>query len=185
MTAGHTLGLCAALVVSIMLLSGAGAVLLRLLKVSDANAFDLFLFSTALGAILLELAVSLGELAPNLIAGVRIAIAITALVGVAGIRTAFAALRELWQTLSRLNGPEKALAAVLLLILALQGFASLAPLTGSDALHYHFTMQALYLANGFSAPWSLLHGFFCGLSHQLILAGLALGSGQLAKGWLF
>ena len=185
MTAGHTLGLCAVLVVSIVLLSGAGAVLLRLLKAADANAFDTFLFSTALGTILLELAVSLGELAPNLRAGVRIAIAVTAFVGIAGIRTAFAALGELWQNFLRLNAPEKGLAAVFLLVLALQGFASLAPLTGSDALHYHFTVQALYLADGISAPWSLLHGFFCGLSHQLILAGLALGSGQLAQGWLF
>ena len=102
MTAGHTLGLCAVLVVSIVLLSGAGAVLLRLLKASDANAFDTFLFSTALGTILLELAVSLGELAPNLRAGIRIAIVVTALVGIA-----------------------------------------FAPLTGSDALHYRFTVQAL------------------------------------------
>jgi hypothetical protein len=46
-------------------------------------------------------------------------------------------------------------------------------------------MQALYLADGFHAPWSLLHGFFSGVSHQLILASLALGSGQLAQGWLF
>src|SRR5258705_69312 len=77
------------------------------------------------------------------------------------------------------------LGALFLLVLVLLGFASLAPVTGSDALHYHFTTQALYLAEGFHAPWPLLHGFFCGLSHQLILAGLAFGSDQLAQGWLF
>jgi hypothetical protein len=185
MTAWHTLGLCAALVVSTVLLSGAGAILLRFLKARETNAFETVLFSTALGAILLELAISLGELAPNIRTGVRIAIAIIALFGLAGIRTVFAASRELWQRVLRLNAKEKTLAAALFVVLALQGFASLAPLTGSDALHYHFTVQALYLANGFSAPWSVLHGFFCGLSHQLILAGLALGSGQLAQGWLF
>jgi Protein of unknown function (DUF1420) len=185
MTVGHTLGLCAALIVSTVLLSGAGAVILRFLKAWNANPFDTFLLSTALGAILLELAVSLGELAPNLRGGVRTATAITALVGLAGFRSVFVSLRELSQKMPRLPASEKILATALFVVLALQGFASLAPLTGSDALHYHFTMQALYLADGFSPRWSLLHGFFCGLSHQLILAGLALGSSQLALGWLF
>ena len=97
----------------------------------------------------------------------------------------FALLQQLFLKLLALGRTERLLAALFVLVLTLQGLASLAPLTGSDALHYHFTMQALYLADGFRAPWSLLHGFFCGLSHQLILAGLALGSGQLAQGWLF
>jgi len=94
-------------------------------------------------------------------------------------------LQQGFRKLRALGGIERPLAALFLLVLVLQGFASLAPVNGSDALHYHFTMQALYLAEGFHAPWSLMHGFFCGLSHQLILAGLALGSDQLAQGWLF
>jgi hypothetical protein len=185
MTACHTLGLCAALAVSTLLLCGAGATLLRILKATKISAFDTFLFSAASGTILLELAVSAGELAPNIRTGVRIAVAITALLGFAGVRTIFSVLQQLFRKLLTLGRTEKLLAAVFVLALTLQGLASLAPLTGSDALHYHFTMQALYLADGFHAPWSLLHGFFCGLSHQLILAGLALGSGQLAQGWLF
>jgi hypothetical protein len=185
MTAWHTLGLFLALCFSILLLCGAGAVLLRLFKVTSVSAFDTFLFSAATGTILLELAVSAGELAPNIRSGVRIAIALTGLLGLPGLRTVFSALQRLFRNLVSLQGAERLLARLLLLVLALEGLASLAPLTGSDALHYHFTTQALYLAEGFHAPWSLLHGFFCGLSHQLILAGLALGSGQLAQGWLF
>jgi hypothetical protein len=185
MTAWHTLGLCAALAVSMLLLSGAGATLLRILKATKISAFDTFLFSAATGTILLELAVSAGELAPNIRTGVRIAVAITALLGFAGVRTIFTMLQQLFRKLLAVRGIERLLAALFLLVLTLQSLASLAPLTGSDALHYHFTMQALYLADGFHAPWSLLHGFFCGLSHQLILGGLALGSGQLAQGWLF
>ena len=185
MTAWHTLGLCTAMAVSVLLLCGAGATLLRLLKATKVSAFDTFLFSAATGTILLELAVSAGELAPNIRSGVRIAVLITALLGFPGVRTMFALLQQLFLKLLALRRTERLLAALFVLVLTLQGLASLAPLTGSDALHYHFTMQALYLADGFRAPWSLLHGFFCGLSHQLILAGLALGSGQLAQGWLF
>jgi len=182
MTPWHTLGLCAALLLSALLLTGAGAVLLRIFA---ASAFDSLLFSAATGAVVLELAVTAGELAPNIRTGVRIAVAITAFFGLAGLPAAFTWLRQVFQKLLALGATERWLAAILFLVLALQGIASIAPLTGSDALHYHFTMQALYLAEGFHAPWSLLHGFFCGLSHQLILAGLALGSGQLAQGWLF
>ena len=183
MSTWHTLALCFALAVSIMLLSGAGAMLLRLLRILTGNAFDTFLFSVATGVILLELAVSLGQLAQFLRAGVSIAVLLVGLLGFAGLSTMVMALHQLTQ-LSPWRAREVP-GCDAFLVLLLQGLASLAPLTGSDALHYHFTIQALYLADGFHAPWSLLHGFFCGSSHQLVLAGLALGSGQLAQGWLF
>src|ERR1700739_4187696 len=185
MTPWHTLALCSALALSTLLFCGLGAAFLRILKITNLSAFDTFLFSAASGAILLELAVSAGELAPNIRTAVRLAVALALLLGLAGVRAILAALQQIFRKLRTLRRIERPLAASFLLVLVLQGFASLAPLNGSDALHYHFTMQALYLAEGFHAPWSLLHGFFCGLSHQLILAGLALGSGQLAQGWLF
>ena len=185
MTPWHTLGLCSALAASLLLFCGLGAVFLRILKITNLSAFDTLLFSAATGTILLELAVSVGELAPNIRTGVRIAVALAALLGLAGAWATFAVLQQGFRALRALVGIERPLAALFLLVLVLQGLASLAPVTGSDALHYHFTMQTLYLAEGFHAPWSLLHGFFCGISHQLILAGLALGSGQLAQGWLF
>ena len=185
MTAWHTLGLCAAFIASVLLLAGAGAVLLRRLKVFAPHPLDHFLFSVAAGTLLLELAVSAGELAPNVRAGVQFATAIVAAVGLFGMRSVVADLRQVAQRVSSLPGVPRYLAAALLFVLALQGLASLAPMTGSDALHYHFTVQQLYLSDGFHAPWSLLHGFFCGLGHQLVLAGLALGSGRLAQLWLF
>jgi hypothetical protein len=185
MTAWHTLGICVAFIISVPLLAGAGAVLLRFFKVAEPSSLDHFLFSITAGTVLLELAVSAGELAPQVGTGVRIATAIVAFIGLFGIRAALADLRRLTQKFFALHGVPRHLAAGLLFVLSLQGVASLAPLTGSDALHYHFTVQQIYLAEGFHAPWSLLHGFFCGLGHQLILAGLALGSGRLAQLWLF
>ncbi len=185
MTPWHTLGLCSALAFSILLFCGLGAAFLRILKITNFSSFDTLLFSAATGTILLELAVSAGELAPSIRTGILIAVALAALLALAGVRATLAVLQQVLRKLRGLGGIERLFAALFLLVLVLQGFASLAPLTGSDALHYHFTTQALYLAEGFHAPWSLLHGFFCGLSHQLILAGLALGSAQLAQGWLF
>lgn len=59
------------------------------------------------------------------------------------------------------------------------------PVTGSDALHYHFTTPQLVLSSGFHPDFFLSHSFFKGQTHLLILAGLALGSSQLAMGLLF
>jgi hypothetical protein len=66
-----------------------------------------------------------------------------------------------------------------------QFFASQAPLTGSDALHYHFTVQKQILQLGFHPLFSNSHSFLCGQHHLLILFGLALGSEHLALGFIF
>jgi hypothetical protein len=63
-------------------------------------------------------------------------------------------------------------------------FASQAPLTGSDALHYHFTAQKQVLELGFHPLFSNSHSFLCGQHHLLILFGLALGSEHLALGFI-
>ena len=63
--------------------------------------------------------------------------------------------------------------------------ASQAPLTGSDAMHYHFTVQKQILGLGFHPLFSNSHSFLCGQSHLFILLGLALGSEHLALGFIF
>jgi Dolichyl-phosphate-mannose-protein mannosyltransferase len=69
--------------------------------------------------------------------------------------------------------------------LGVEFLTSLAPLTGSDALHYHFTTQKLILEYGFHPDFSISHSFLCGQHHLLILFGLALGSEKLAMGLIF
>ena len=71
------------------------------------------------------------------------------------------------------------------IVLGVEFLASLAPLTGSDALHYHFTAQKLILEYGFHPNFSLALSFLCGQHHLLILFGLALWSEQLAMGLIF
>jgi hypothetical protein len=63
--------------------------------------------------------------------------------------------------------------------------ASQAPLTGSDALHYHFTAQKQILEFGFHPFFSDSNSFLCGQHHVLILFGLALGSERLALGFIY
>jgi hypothetical protein len=70
-------------------------------------------------------------------------------------------------------------------VLLVQGLGAMAPVTGSDALHYHFTTPMLILQNGFHPNFFVSHSFFSGQSHLLILAGLTLGSEQLGMGLLF
>lgn len=80
---------------------------------------------------------------------------------------------------------ELLLAGAVSAVLLLQGLAAMAPLTGSDALHYHFTAPRILLERGFRPDFFLSHSFFCGQTHLLILAGLALGSEKLALALLF
>src|SRR5260221_9972759 len=168
MTALHTLAICGCFVFSVVLLSGAGAVVLRILQFLPGRALDRWLFSITAGIVLLELSVTAGELAPNVAVGVRIACTLVAVVGVFGFRSVMVDCAELASKLSALPGTERLLPLALLVVLLLQGAASLAPMTGSDALHYHFTAQSLILREGFHPQWDLVHGFFCVLGNPFI-----------------
>lgn len=80
---------------------------------------------------------------------------------------------------------EKVTLVALLLVVSMEFLSSMAPVTGSDALHYHFTVEKLVLQDGFRPPFSLSHGFLVGQHHLLILLGLALGSERLSMGFIF
>jgi hypothetical protein len=71
------------------------------------------------------------------------------------------------------------------IVLSAQFLTSMAPLVGSDAMHYHFTVQKLILEQGFRPLFSNSHSFLCGQHHLLILLGLGLGSERLALGFIF
>lgn len=67
-------------------------------------------------------------------------------------------------------------------LLILDALMAMAPLTGSDALHYHFTVPLLWLHNGFAPLFDITLSFAVGQSHMLILMGLGLGSDHIALG---
>lgn len=100
--------------------------------------------------------------------------------------------RPVWERVRSALGqmvPATRLSKFLLILSAVVAFveflASQAPLTGSDALYYHFTVQKQILQQGFHPIFSNSHSFLCGQHHLLILLGLALGNDRLALGFIF
>jgi len=177
-------GLCG-VAISAILFAGLGRCLLNVARLDFRNPVEGLLFSLAVGVIAFELSVSLGELLPETRLGVCILIAVAGVIGLPLIPSVLKDLRSLFGRFSTLPSAERLLALAVGGIIFLEGFASMAPLTGSDALRYHFTFPLLVLKDGFHPNWFLPHSFFTGMSHQLILAGLAMGSEKLALGWIF
>ena len=79
----------------------------------------------------------------------------------------------------------KFLLTILAVVASVEFLSALAPLTGSDALQYHFAVQKEILEHGFHPLFSNSHSFMCGQHHLLILLGLALGSEKLALGFIY
>jgi hypothetical protein len=77
------------------------------------------------------------------------------------------------------------LAILIMVFLLSDAFMAMAPLTGSDAMHYHFTAPSLWLRQGFHPLCDITLSFAIGQSHMLILLGLALGSDHISLGLIF
>ena len=174
-----------AVAASAFLFAGIGALVLRACKVPIDSKLEQMLFALGAGVVVFVLLVTLGEVSGNTKAGVRIAVAAAAVLGLFGAghvaRVCWAAYRAFLE----LPRAERSVACAIAAVLALEGFAAVAPLIGSDALHYHFAAQANWVQEGLHPNFYLSDSFFLGMNHQLILAGLALGSEKLALGWIF
>ncbi|HLZ14314.1 MAG TPA: DUF1420 family protein [Candidatus Acidoferrum sp.] len=166
------------------LVASSGAWLLRRFGITLAGA-ESVLYALVVGVVTLEIVIAVAEFAPNVRSGVRAAVAAICLAGLLESVPFARALAGLYARMRQASPWEKTAAAVLAAVLFLEGLAAMAPLTGSDALHYHFTAPAQILREGFRANWLDPHSFFLGQSHHLILAGLALGSERLALGLIF
>lgn len=77
------------------------------------------------------------------------------------------------------------LGTLIVCFLLLDALMAMAPLTGSDALHYHFSALMVDLGKRFEPNFSLVHSFFIGQTHMLILTGLTLGSARIAQGLIY
>ena len=170
---------------SAILLAGLGFLILRWANLILPSRVESLLTSLAVGALAFELLVSAGELWPNTRVGVCVAAVLAAVAGLPLAPKILGDTKAVLTGCSRLPAAERLLAGAIGAVIFLEGLASMAPLTGSDALHYHFTAPLLFLKDGFHVNWFLPHILFTGMSHQLILAGLALGSEKLAMGWIF
>jgi hypothetical protein len=159
--------------------------LLRLCSFEITSSAEHLLCSIALGVICIEACLFLSQLAGNVRAGVVVVLVVVLLLAVSEFTNVWRRLSQVVSAVSHESRLEKALASLAGLVLLIEGLAAMAPLTGSDALHYHFAAPLLILRSGFHPSFFLSHSFFCGQSHLLILMGLALGSSQLATGLMF
>lgn len=66
----------------------------------------------------------------------------------------------------------------------LEALVASAPLSGSDAMHYHFNTPLLEMAGPLRPRFDFTPSFLTGLAHLLIAFGLALGSDKIALGFI-
>jgi len=78
----------------------------------------------------------------------------------------------------------RSLLALLSAIVALEALVSTAPLTGSDAMNYHFTAPLLELHAPLHPIYWLTHSFLTEQGHLLISLGMALGSDRISLGFI-
>jgi Protein of unknown function (DUF1420) len=143
------------------------------------------LCSAALGVVGMEALLFVGQNFGHIRAGVYVVLVFALIFGFGDVPAALARVDGIaWRAM---HGPRlvKFLLAAIAAILLVEGLAAMAPPTGSDALHYHFTAPLLTLRQGFHPDFFLSYSFFTGQSHLLVLAGLAFGSERLALGLLF
>ncbi len=159
--------------------------LLRLSSLEFAGDAEHLLSSVGVGVICVEVALFVVQILGHIRAGVIAVIAVALFFGRNDFVPVFGKVFGLARRALRGSRFEKVLVGGIGVVLLIEGYAAMAPLTGSDALHYHFAAPLLILRSGFYPNFFLSHSFFTGQSHLLILAGLALGSDQLSMGLLF
>jgi len=162
-----------------------GSWALRKLQLEFESFPEHFLISVCSGIMLTEIAIFLLQWTQHIRAGSFLVLLLSC--AAAGIE-----LPNLWRRAKRFvlesqpsSREERFVLWITGTVLLLEFVASLAPLTGSDALHYHFTTEQLILEQGFHPIFFLTHSFLCGQGHLLILLGLALGSEALAMSFIF
>ncbi len=172
-------GLCA------WIASTLGHRLLRLFSLELGSSAEHLLLSAALGFICIEVFLFFVQIFGHIRVGVLVVSASAALLSARHFLLVGKRASGVLKRASRAPKSEAILGGFVGGVLLLQGLAATAPITGSDALHYHFTAPLLTLRAGFHPNFFLSHSFFCGQSHLLILAGLALGSSRVATGLMF
>ena len=163
----------------------AGHRFIRWCALDFGNDTEHLLYCAALGVVLFETAVFFLEAAGALRAGIPLLLVALAAAGIWELPQVYRRLTLLARKILSGTRGQQLLFAAILAVLLFEGIAAMAPLTGSDAMHYHFAAPLQVLQEGWHANFFLAHSFFTGQGHLMILTGLALGSEKLALGLLF
>ena len=174
-----------AVTVFFLALASLGNLTLQCLKWEMESEGEHFLVAIGVGLVTTEILLFFVELTQHIRQGCWLIAAFLCVVLIVDRKSALRKNKRMLQQLT----PASVRVGFILTLIAIAscvGFlSSLAPLTGSDALHYHFTVQKEILEQGFHPIFSNSHSFLCGQHHLLILFGLALGSEKLALGLIF
>jgi hypothetical protein len=158
---------------------------MRWLRLDIEGDADRLLFGAGVGFAALEVLLFLAQLGRNIPIAFGV---VLALGGILGAREFPGLLRSIRHTVDQSWSDSRwnlLLSGVALIVLLIEGLAAMAPVTGSDALHYHFATELSLLQTGFAPDFSISHSFLTGQGHLLILLGLAFHSEKLALGLLY
>ena len=159
--------------------------MLRALRMELSSDREHLIVAIAAGMLASEIAIFLAQLTQHIKIGAwTISVLLLIILAVHGkpVRERLVRAVHTTQTFSKSGWLIPLLTA---LVAFVEFLVSMAPVTGSDALQYHFTVQKEILERGFHPIFSNSHSFLCGQHHLLILFGLSLGSERLAMGFIF
>lgn len=166
-----------------------GASLSGLVKQEISTSLESFLYSSGIGfAVIAFITFLLGI--TKALSSISVVLLFFGIIGLSWkhsmnfLNTFWAFLSSLkWKSLSRL---EMLMIFLLIVLVVLNGTISLAPLTGSDSMQYHFAIPKLYAdAHAIhQISWSIA-SFYLGLPHMLILLGMVLGADEIALAFNF
>jgi len=162
-----------------------GRRILKYLDIGLNSPFDQLLISTAVGIVCAETLLLLGEFSQHIRPAAYCIVGLLSLCVLIEAQRFGRQINPLFRRIIALSGIERFLFWLTAAVILVEFLIASAPLTGSDAQHYHFTVQKLILDRGFHPLFSITTSFLCGQHHSLILFGLALGSERLALGFIF
>lgn len=162
-----------------------GNLILRKLDYALASESEHVLLAIAIGLLTTEIALFLTQTTNHIRTGTLILTGVLAAIVFVEWKSVWNRLRPTLALISKQSPATKVLFIFIVAAASVEFLISQAPLTGSDAMNYHFAFQKQILANGFHPPFSNSASFLCGQQHLLILLGLALNSERLALGFIF
>jgi hypothetical protein len=159
--------------------------LLRRARISDQEPSEQLLFAVGLGAVIFQFCCLSLAVCDALRNGIWVVLAVSVVLGCLELSELKKLLGAVWSGSTTVTREAKLLRGAFVAALLIEGIAAMAPLSGSDALHYHFAAPQWVLSSGFHPNFFSTNSFLTGQGHMLILAGLAFGSEKLALGLLY
>ncbi|MGB2642883.1 MAG: hypothetical protein WBG02_12100 [Candidatus Acidiferrum sp.] len=163
-----------------LLAAAVGWHFLTQLGLKFAEPSEQLLVAAAIGTVGLELGIFVAQMTGHILAAILVLLVSAAIYGFWTLQPPFVALASVARRIANSSRSESLLSALFLVLALWEGIAATAPLTGSDALFYHFRTPLDTLQFGFHPNFFLANSFFVGQGHGLILFGLALGSEKLS-----